>query len=201
MCVGAHAVTCVWRVEGNLRELVLSLDHMGPWDLTKVVRAWQHATFPAVPSHRSRECLRSPRILSSVNTKQQQNSDTVHIQKQKQNKQQLELEGWVVICLKGAAVKLPAHRFYGNNKNHLEVELLSLVAERKQPLIMFCIQDSSRVKRSTVLMGDCEPTCTNDLLSRGCLLDRRNIVPDECSEMQEGMKSNTNDNWLNVSKY
>lgn len=37
MCVSAHAVTCVWKLEESSWELVV-LDHLGPWDWTKVIR-------------------------------------------------------------------------------------------------------------------------------------------------------------------
>lgn len=50
-----------------------------------------------------------------------------------------------------------------------------------------------------VLKGDCERMGTKDIHTRRYLLDRRNNVPGECSEMWEGMKSNRNNNELNVS--
>lgn len=43
-----------------------------------------------------------------------------------------------------------------------------------------------------VLKGASALICTRDTLTGGYLSDRRNIVPDECSERQEGMKGNRN---------
>lgn len=43
-----------------------------------------------------------------------------------------------------------------------------------------------------VLKGDCALICPRDILTGGYLSDRRNIVPDECSERQEGMEGSRN---------